>query len=378
MGLNRRGSAAREGVTAVATVPHTTMTTESSPVRQVVAGLSQRREALARLEQERQSRVLVIAAGVRPPAAAGLAWELLDVLPSLLERTEYPTRKRQLDIVLLGSFGNTAVPAQLLRLLQEYCGQVAVLLPQRVSGAPALLALGADHQVFGDAGLLVLPRSVSLWPTTVPARAWDFGGDARLQVSDDYEEAEASIANEVRAALAAGSGAKSRVHAHMLATAVAAGMDGRELTLDAVAAKSVGLSASRAAEEANAALTGLAGAYGSLLHDQVPIWPSDVLDDRRYASASGDLSLAALETTQRSLVYRAGVKYDRQLPIPSDARFSLDLRVAPSDGGDAEVAYLGRVRSQVARSVQAQLMRQASGTSVRVAIRGGRWEQVGT
>jgi Serine dehydrogenase proteinase len=115
---------------------------------------TERKTAIAALEQARQSRVLSYVMADRdahPPLPLGLMTQL-GTEPQLLisDTLRAMGRVPRLDLFLYTRGGNTDSVWPLVSLLREYCKHLGVVVPFRAHSAGTLIALGADEVVMTE------------------------------------------------------------------------------------------------------------------------------------------------------------------------------------------------------------------------------------
>jgi hypothetical protein len=81
----------------------------------------------------------------------------MDTIPIFYEhlrRIRTPRDETKIDLLIHSNGGDGVVPWRLVTLLREFCGHLAVLVPNRAFSAATLTALGADEVVMHPMGML--------------------------------------------------------------------------------------------------------------------------------------------------------------------------------------------------------------------------------
>lgn len=113
-----------------------------------------RRDRLAlirRIEELRDSRLLVAVWGDRPNLPTVIA---PDVQPVIFEHLERMGKVPKIDVLLYTTGGQTLAAWGLANMMREYCDELGVLIPHRALSAGTLLTLAADEIIMSRAGQL--------------------------------------------------------------------------------------------------------------------------------------------------------------------------------------------------------------------------------
>lgn len=108
--------------------------------------MSEKESLIKKIEEERDSKVLVYITSDREPnqlhgQIAG------DVVPIFYEHLKKIDPVDNLDLFLYSQGGQTTAPWRIVNLLREYCDRFSVLIPYKAHSAATLLALGAGEIV---------------------------------------------------------------------------------------------------------------------------------------------------------------------------------------------------------------------------------------
>ncbi len=114
-------------------------------------GVKERKELIARLEENLSARVLTLVTGDRRGMETRIAPDLLPLISEHLSRIG-STENLVLFIYTPG--GDTIAGWGLVNLIRQYCNKFTVLVPFRALSCGTLIALGADEIVMGKHGFL--------------------------------------------------------------------------------------------------------------------------------------------------------------------------------------------------------------------------------
>lgn len=114
-----------------------------------------RLELIKKIEQERNSKVLVYFCGDRPLASANIADDAIRPLyDHLLALSISAKDVETIDLYLYALGGRLEVPWRIATMLREFFKNVNVIIPYKAYSAATLIALGADKIIMGKKGEL--------------------------------------------------------------------------------------------------------------------------------------------------------------------------------------------------------------------------------
>ncbi len=114
-----------------------------------------RLELIKKIEQERNSKVLVYFCGDRPLASANIADDAIRPLYDHLLALSISTKDVDtIDLYLYAVGGRLEVPWRIATMLREFFKNVNVIIPYKAYSAATLIALGADKIIMGKKGEL--------------------------------------------------------------------------------------------------------------------------------------------------------------------------------------------------------------------------------
>lgn len=107
------------------------------------------KELIEKIEQKRQSKVIVYFTGDRHPFGARIAEDAVRPLYDHLLNLEFNGDNKRLDLFLYSRGGDVSVPWRIVSMVREFCDEFNVLIPYRAQSAATLLSMGADSIVMG-------------------------------------------------------------------------------------------------------------------------------------------------------------------------------------------------------------------------------------
>jgi hypothetical protein len=107
-------------------------------------GRAERKELISKIEAARGSRVVCYLTSDRPNADAKVS---KDVLPLLFDHLRSIGERKQIDVLLFTTGGDTLAAFGFVRLVREFCQErrLGVLVPLRCHSAGTLVAIGANE-----------------------------------------------------------------------------------------------------------------------------------------------------------------------------------------------------------------------------------------
>lgn len=134
-----------------------------------------RKELIKKIEDLRQSKVIVYITGSRLTAKADnpnflITTVALDVLPLLHQQLEKIQNAQRIDLFLYTLGGRLNAPWPIVNLIRSYCNTFCTLVPFNALSAGTLIALGANEVVMTKIALLspLDPSKVIVSPGKLP------------------------------------------------------------------------------------------------------------------------------------------------------------------------------------------------------------------
>lgn len=132
---------------------------------------------IKKLEQQRESRVLVYFTGDRRGLETRIA---TDVFPFILEHLESIGPVHRIDLLLYTPGGIAIAGTGLVALLREFCDKLEVVIPFKAQSAGTLIALGADSIIMSKMAQLSPVDPSIQSPYNPPAPGTQPGGVTTL------------------------------------------------------------------------------------------------------------------------------------------------------------------------------------------------------
>lgn len=108
-------------------------------------------DLIKKIEEERESRLLVYITGDRQPFLTRIA---ADVLPLMNQHLSKFRETNKVSLFLYTSGGDMLAPIRIVKLIRNHCKNFEVLVPYKAHSAGTLIALGADKIIMGKLGEL--------------------------------------------------------------------------------------------------------------------------------------------------------------------------------------------------------------------------------
>ncbi len=108
---------------------------------------------IEKIEEIRQSRVLVYITGDRQPFPASIDEDVVrpmyDHLLALEKLEPRRNKRKKLDLFLYSRGGDVSVPWRLVSMFRQFCDELNVLIPYKAYSAATMISIGADKIVMG-------------------------------------------------------------------------------------------------------------------------------------------------------------------------------------------------------------------------------------
>lgn len=104
------------------------------------------RDLIERIEEVRESKVIVYFTGDRVPFPARIAEDAVRPLYDHLLGLG-SSKVERIDLFLYSRGGDISVPWRIVSMIREFCDEFNVLIPYKAQSAATLLSLGADNIV---------------------------------------------------------------------------------------------------------------------------------------------------------------------------------------------------------------------------------------
>lgn len=105
-----------------------------------------RKELLKKIQEIRDSKVIVYCTGDRQPTNARIAE---DAVRPLYEHLLGIGHNKKIDLFLYSRGGDVSVPWRIVSMFREFCDELSVLIPYKAHSAATLLSIGTDKIIMG-------------------------------------------------------------------------------------------------------------------------------------------------------------------------------------------------------------------------------------
>jgi hypothetical protein len=354
---------------------------------------NKRKEIIAKIEENRGSRVLSYVTGDRAPAIAQIGDDA--VRPLYQQLREIDTTDK-LDFFIYSRGGAIDVPWRMATALRSTAKQWAALIPFRANSAATLLAMGADQIILGKHGELGPIDPIMNIQRVMPQPGG--GGGTVVQEPISVEDVMAYIRFiQERAGLsdqtalstglsklterldAVALGNAYRTHSHIRDVArrmlLSRKKPGSEQTMATIieslaervyahghaigftTAKEIGLPAERAGQELDELMWSLLREYETDLKLLQPIDPASAVATSDLFTEDAVIAVIESTTAAHEFIGRIEIKARRQMPQNLNVSFNLNLQVP---GGAQQVPpQVQQQIQQVLQQAQQAILQQA-------------------
>ncbi len=324
-----------------------------------------RKGLIEKIEQKRQSKVIVYFTGDRHPLGARIAEDAVRPLYDHLLSLEFTEDKKHIDLFLYSRGGDVSVPWRIVSMIREFCDEFNVLIPYRAQSAATLLSMGADNIIMGKKAELgpIDPTLVkaTIGETAVPPQ--------EIAVEDvnsflSFVKERANINDQDAVANILGSlinqigpltlGSVNRQHHHIrlvarkLLTSRKEKLDEEKIStiietltekiyshghaIGRREAKDIGLPVEYSDEELENLMWELYLKYEEFLKLREPIHPEIILKDKDEHQIE-DLPIAIIESTKKLHVFKTNIELRKKRNIPPNPQININIGLQlPPDG----------------------------------------------
>ncbi len=130
---------------------------------------NRRKQLIEKIENKRNSKVLVYFCGDRPNLVAQVASDAVRWIYDHLLSMNQGKEVEQIDLYIYSRGGSLESPWEIITMLRQMCKKLNVLIPYRAHSATTLIALGADRILMGHLGELGrYPNAIIVTATITP------------------------------------------------------------------------------------------------------------------------------------------------------------------------------------------------------------------
>ncbi len=374
------------------------------------------RDIIERIEEKRNSKVIVYFTGDRPPFPARIAEDAVRPLYDHLLALESSSSKiKRIDLFLYSRGGDVSVPWRIVSMIREFCEEFNVLVPYKALSAATLIALGADRIVMGRKAELgpIDPTLVraTLGEGVVPPQeiavedVSSFLSFIRERANINDQDALSTIVNSlVKEVGALTLGRVNRAYHHIrliarkLLTTRKEKIDEERIStiietltekiyshghgIARREAKDIGLPVEYPDDELEKLMWELYLKYEEFLKLKEPLHPEVVLADKEEEEIK-NMPIAVIESSKKIHVFRTNVRIRKKRQIPHNPQINVNLALQLPPGitpqqlpGNIQ-QILNHLLNQVAKVipdiVRQEILRQSPIIGIEARVYGGKW-----
>ncbi len=376
-----------------------------------------RLELLKRIQELRDSNVLVYFTGDRQPTQAAIAEDAVRPLyDHLLALAEITPKKGRIDLFLYSRGGDVSVPWRIVSMIREFCDEFCVLIPYKAYSATTMISMGADQIVMGKKAELgpidpTLVRSIvgeaAVPPTEISVEdMFSYISFMREKVNISDQAALAQVMSQLADHLTPLTlGRVNRQYSHIrlvarklltshnqkmeeskigtIVDALTEKMYSHGHAIGRTEAAEVGLPVEMPNDELEKLIWKLYTEYENLLHLNDPLDPEELLEQRNAEQVKERVSLAIIESTQKQHIFEANAVFQRKRQIPSNPQINISLPLNLPPGFDpaqlpANVQQLlqqmlNQIAQGIPQIVQQEITRQSPVIGIEGRIYDAKW-----
>jgi len=373
------------------------------------------KELIEKIEQKRQSKVIVYFTGDRHPFGARIAEDAVRPLYDHLLNLEFHGDNQRIDLFLYSRGGDVSVPWRIVSMIREFCSEFNVLIPYRAQSAATLLSIGADNIIMGKKAELgpIDPTLVkaTIGETAVPPQ--------EIAVEDvnsflSFVKERANINDQDAVANILGSlinqigpltlGSVNRQHHHIrlvarkLLTSRREKLDEEKIStiietltekiyshghaIGRREAKDIGLPVEYPDDKVENLMWELYLKYENFLKLREPIHPEIVLRDRDHYQI-GNMPIAVIESSKKLHIFETNIELKKKRNIPPNPQININLGLQLPPGVSPEQIsrqaqqilnqLLNQISQKVPKIVRQEILRQAPVIGIEGRTLGGKW-----
>lgn len=373
------------------------------------------KELIEKIEQKRQSKVIVYFTGDRHPFGARIAEDAVRPLYDHLLNLEFNGDNKRLDLFLYSRGGDVSVPWRIVSMVREFCDEFNVLIPYRAQSAATLLSMGADSIVMGKKAELgpIDPTLVkaAIGETAVPPQEIavedvnSFLSFVRERANINDQDAVANILTslvEQIGPLTLGSVNRQHHHIRLVARKL---LTSRQDKLDeekistiietltekiyshghAIGrreARDIGLPVKYPDDDLENLMWELYLKYEEFLKLREPIHPEIILEDKEHHKIE-NMPIAVIESSKKLYIFRTNVELKKIRKIPPNPQININLGlqlppgVSPHQIPEQAQQIINQLLNQISQVipniVHQELLRQSPVIRIEGRAYGGKW-----
>ncbi|RLF70642.1 MAG: hypothetical protein DRN40_04135 [Thermoplasmata archaeon] len=373
------------------------------------------KELVEKIEQKRQSKVIVYFTGDRHPFGARIAEDAVRPLYDHLLNLEFDENDKRIDIFLYSRGGDVSVPWRIVSMIREFCDEFNVLIPYRAQSAATLLSMGADNIVMGKKAELgpIDPTLVkaTIGETAVPPQeiavedVSSFLSFIKERANINDQDAVASILDSLINQIGPLTlGSVNRQHHHIrlvarkLLTSRQEKLDEEKIStiietltekiyshghaIGRREAKDIGLPVVYPDEKLENLMWELYLKYEDFLKLREPIHPELILKDKdRYQIEN--MPIAIIESTKKLHIFKTNIELNKERNVPPNPQININLGLQlpagvslqkiPQEVQQILNQLLNQISQMIPGIVQQEIERQSPVMGIKGRALGGKW-----
>jgi len=373
------------------------------------------KELIEKIEQKRQSKVIVYFIGDRHPFGARIAEDAVRPLYDHLLNLEFEGDKRRIDVFLYSRGGDVSVPWRIVSMIREFCDEFNVLIPYRAQSAATLLSMGADNIIMGKKAELgpIDPTLVkaTMGETAVPPQEiavedvnsfLSFVEErANINDQDAVTNILSSLINQI-GPLTLGSVNRQHNHIRLVArkllTSRREKLDEEKIStivetltekiyshghaIGRREAKDIGLPVGYPDDDLEDLMWNLYLECEELLKLREPVYPEIVLKDRDQLQME-NIPIAVIESSKKLHIFKTHIELKKKRNIPPNPQININLglQLPPGVGPQQMPQHMQQIMNQLLNQVsqmipsivQKEIERQSPVTGIEGRPYGGKW-----
>ena len=370
---------------------------------------------IRRIEQKRDSKVIVYFTGDRAPFGSRIAEDAVRPLYDHLLNLDFAEGERRIDLFLYSRGGDVSVPWRIVSMIREFCDEFNVLISYRAQSAATLLSMGADSIVMGKKAELgpIDPTLVktSIGETTVPPQeiaVEDVNSflsfvKERANINDQDAVATilASLINQI-GPLTIGSVNRQHHHIRLVArkllTSRREKLDEEKIStiietltekiyshghaIGRREAKDIGLPVEYPDSGLEELMWKLYLRYEEFLELREPVYPELVLKDKEECVIE-EVPIAVIESSKKLHIFKTNIELKKKRSIPSNPQININLTlqlpagIEPHQIPQQAQRILRNLLNEISRAipniVHREILRQSPVIGVGGRTYGGKW-----
>jgi len=380
----------------------------------------ERLELIKKIEESRNSKVLVYFTGDRRPFPSQIAEDaVLPLYKHLLALEEAEPKTEKIDLFLYTRGGDVSVPWRIVTMIREFCRDFCILVPYKAHSAGTMIAMGADRIVMSKKAELspidpTLVRAV-IGEATVPPPEISVE-DVSSYISFMRERAnitDQSALAQVISQLASNLtpltlGSVNRQYSHIrlvarklltsrkekieegrigtIIEALTEKMYSHGHAIGRMEATELGLPVDKPDDSLETLIWTLYQEYERLLQLVEPIDPEELLTrENKEEHTLDNIPLAVIETIPKVDIFELNSVFRRKRQVPPNPQININMNLGLPPGIDPTKLpqnfqqvvqqLIGQIAQAIPQMVQQEIVRQSPIVGIEGRTFGGKWKE---